>query len=145
MLERLPLLRSGGLLPGFQDIDPFTDNFLSKWMRDFDGSRFPSVDIKETDKTVVVEAELPGMEIKDIDISLENNSLVIKGEKKRATEQKGENYHRVERSYGSFYRTVALPCRVDRNGVKASYKHGILSVTLSKAETERAERIKIES
>lgn len=145
MLERLPVLSSGRLLGGLSDIDPFAGSLLSKWMRDFDGTRFPSVDIKETDKSVVVEAELPGMEVKDIDISFENNSLVLKGEKKRASEQKGENYHRVERSYGSFYRTVSLPCRVDKKGIKASYKEGVLSVTLPKAETERTERIKIES
>jgi HSP20 family protein len=145
MLERLPVIRGGGLLSGLPDFDPFTGSFLRKWMRDFDGSRFPSVDIKETDKAVVVDAELPGMEAKDIEISLENNSLVLKGEKKQASEKKDENYHLVERSYGSFYRAVSLPCRVDKKGIKASYKEGILSVTLPKAETERAERIKIES
>lgn len=145
MLDQFPMLRSGGLLAAKGDIESAMSDLWRKWTKDFDVTGFPALDIKEDEKNVKVEAEMPGMTAKDIDIHMENNSLVIKGEKKRKSEEKGENFHHVERGYGSFYRVVPMPCQVDREGIKAKYRDGVLTVTLPKSETERAERIKIES
>lgn len=145
MLEQFPKLRSGGLLSAKTDLETAMSDLWRKWSKDFDVTGFPALDIKENDKSVSVEAELPGMDAKDVEIYMQDNSLVIKGEKKRKSEEKGENYHRVERSYGSFYRVVPMPCPVDKEGIKAKCKDGLLTVTLPKSKKEQAERIKIES
>jgi len=111
----------------------------------FDMPEFPSVNISEDDKNITVEAEVPGMNPEDLDISMHNNNLIIQGEKKFEDEQNKDSYHRIERSYGSFYRTVPLPTEVDENSVKANYKNGILNITLPKTETSRSKKIEIES
>lgn len=90
------------------------------------------VDVKETDKAVIVTAELPGVELNDIEVTLKNDGLVISGEKKFEKEEKDKGYYRMERSYGSFYRTVPFPCAINRDEVNASYKDGLLKVTMPK-------------
>jgi len=111
----------------------------------FGQMEYPAVNISEEDKNITVEAELPGMESKDIDIALQNNMLVLQGEKKFENEQNQGNYQRIERSYGSFYRTIPLSASVDEDKVKASFKNGILTVTLPKKEASQGKRITIES
>ncbi len=106
---------------------------------------FPAVNVSETDKEIRVEAELPGLESGDVDISLERDVLVIRGEKKFQGEEKKESYHRIERSYGSFTRAVPLPAPVEAEGVKARFEKGVLRVTLPKAEPGKpARKITIE-
>jgi HSP20 family protein len=105
---------------------------------------YPAVDISENDEKITVKAELPGMDPKDVDLSLENDRLIIRGEKKFEDEEKKDNYHRMERSYGSFSRTIALPSPVQPDNIKAKFKKGVLTVTLDKAPEERGKKIQIE-
>ncbi len=104
----------------------------------------PLVDIFEDDQAIVIKAELPEIDEKDIQIDLDNNLLTIKGERKLESEEKKENYHRVERFYGSFQRTFELPATVDREGIAASYDKGVLKVTLPKKEESKPKKVQIE-
>jgi HSP20 family protein len=92
----------------------------------------PHVDVSETDKEIKVSVELPGMDEKDIDVSLTRDTLTIKGEKKEEKEEQGKDYYRMERSYGSFTRSVPLPVEVDTDKVQATFKKGVLDITLPK-------------
>jgi HSP20 family protein len=113
---------------GRSTLFPFSDVWDETW-RGFT----PSLDVTETDAEIRVTAEIPGINEDEIDISMSNNRLSIKGEKRAEHEEKGRNYHRVERSYGSFNRTVPLPPGVvDADKVKATYKNGVLTITLPK-------------
>jgi len=103
----------------------------------------PSLDVSETKNEIVVKAEIPGIDPKDIDISLLNDVLTIKGEKKQEKEEKEENYHLIERSYGSFSRSIRLPKEVQGDKINASYKNGILKVMLPKSEEAKKREIKI--
>jgi HSP20 family protein len=103
----------------------------------------PSVDIFENDSEVVVKAELPGMTAKDIEVRLENNVLMLKGERAFEKETKEENYHRIEREYGSFSRSFTLPTPVDGDKVTAEYKDGVLKIVLPKKEETKPKPIKI--
>lgn len=96
----------------------------------------PRLDVTETEKNVEVKAELPGMERKDIDITLDRGLLMIKGEKREEKEEKDRYYHRVERRYGTFCRSVRLPAEVKEEKIEATFKDGVLTVTLPKVETE---------
>jgi HSP20 family protein len=107
------------------------------------GEWFPSLDITETKNDIVVKAEIPGMDPKDIDISLTNDILTIKGEKKQEKEEKEENYHLIERSYGKFIRLVRLPGEVKSDKISASYKNGVLNITLPKSEEAKKKEVKI--
>jgi HSP20 family protein len=105
----------------------------------------PSVDIFETENDVVVKAELPGMDPKSIDVRLENNVLLLKGERHFEKETKEENYHRVEREYGTFSRAFSLPMAVKEEKITAEYKDGILKIVLPKKEEVKPKTIKIEA
>jgi len=107
------------------------------------GEWLPTLDISETKNDLVVRAEIPGIDPKDIDISLVNEVLTIKGDKKQEKEEKEENYHLIERSYGSFTRTIRLPKEVQSDKINASYKNGILKITLPKSEEAKKKEIKI--
>ena len=107
------------------------------------GEWFPSLDVTETKDDFVVKAEIPGMDPKDIDISLNNDLLTIKGEKKEEKEEKEPNYHLVERSYGNFVRTVRLPGEVKSDKINASYKNGVLNISLPKSEEAKKKEVKI--
>jgi HSP20 family protein len=107
------------------------------------GEWLPSLDIAETKNDIVVKAEIPGMDPKDIDISLTNDILTIKGEKKQEKEEKEENYHLIERSYGKFMRSVQLPREVKSDKISASYKDGVLNITLPKSEEAKKKEVKI--
>ncbi len=97
------------------------------------GEWSPRLDFSETKDAFVVKAEIPGIEPKEIEVSLEGQMLTVKGEKKQEKEEKDEQYYRVERSYGSFMRSVRLPAAVDGSKVTAAFKNGVLTVTLPKA------------
>ena len=103
----------------------------------------PALDVSETDTQVIVKAEVPGIKADDIDISLMGDTLTIKGEKREESREEREDYHRVERRYGAFQRTLSLPSQVDPDKVKASYKDGVLKVTMEKREESRARSIKV--
>jgi HSP20 family protein len=104
----------------------------------------PAVDIFETEKEIVLKAELPEMQEKDIEIKIEDNILSIAGERRMEKEVKEENYHRIERSYGAFRRSFTLPQTVDREKIAAAYKDGVLKVTLPKKEEVKPKQIRID-
>jgi HSP20 family protein len=108
------------------------------------GGEYPSVDVSEDEANVTVTAELPGLESKDVEISISGNALHIRGEKKFEEEEKKENYHRIERSYGCFSRSIQLPAEVVEDKVTAKYDKGVLRVILPKSEKSKARKIKIE-
>ena len=97
----------------------------------------------DTKGDFVVKAELPGIDPKDIDISLSEGVLTIRGEKRQEKEEKDEGYHLVERSYGSFTRSIRLPREVQNEKINASYKNGVLKITLPKSEEAKKKEIKI--
>lgn len=107
------------------------------------GAWSPKVDIFENKENLVIEAELPGMKREDVDVSIENNVLTLHGERKFEKKDDGDNYHRVERSYGSFTRSFTLPQTVTADGATADFKNGILRVQLLKREETKARKIEI--
>ena len=107
------------------------------------GAWAPSVDIYENKDQIVLEAELPGMKQEDFDLSIENNVITLRGERKFEKTDETDNYHRVERSYGSFTRSFTLPQTVSAEGANAEYSNGVLRVTLPKREETKARRIEV--
>jgi len=103
----------------------------------------PSVDIFETESDVVLAAEVPGIDEKDIEIKVEDNTLTIKGERKFEKETKEENYHRIERSYGSFFRSFALPSYVDHEKIEAQFENGVLKVHMPKKAEVKPRKVRI--
>jgi len=106
---------------------------------------YPALDISESDSEIVVKAELPGLEPKDVEITVDDDMLSIKGEKKFEEEEKKDNYHRIERSYGSFQRSVVLPSSVKTDEVKAKFDKGVLTISLAKSPKAKGKKIMIES
>jgi HSP20 family protein len=117
--------------------EPFLDEALplTNWV--------PACDIYETDKDIVVKAELPGLKKEDVLVSIENNVLMLRGERKFSDEVKRENFHRVERTYGEFLRSFTLPTFVDTTKILAEFKDGILIVTLPKREEAKPKQIEV--
>jgi HSP20 family protein len=105
----------------------------------------PRVDVVEGKGEITVKAEIPGCEAKDINVELDGRSLTISGEKKQEKEEKNENYHRVERSYGSFCRMVELPREVNPEDIDATYKKGVLKLVLKKVQETEAKKIEIKT
>jgi HSP20 family protein len=134
----------------FREFTTFSDrmgNFFGKnWEGPMSTTRWnPNVDIFENDDDVIVKAELPGLTAKDIEVNLENNVLTLKGERKFEKETKEENYHRIEREYGSFSRAFSLPVAVNGEKVTAEYKDGVLKIVLPKKEEIKPKPIKIDA
>jgi HSP20 family protein len=134
----------------FRELNLFPGSFGRLMDRDWEKAMSttewnPSVDIFETDSDIVVKVEAPGMNPKDFDVRLENNALMLKGERKFEKETKQENYHRVERSYGGFSRSFALPTGVKEDKITAEYRDGILKIVLPKKEEVKPKSIKIEA
>jgi HSP20 family protein len=107
------------------------------------GTWTPAVDIYEIDGALVVKAELPDMKREDIDVNVENNTLTIRGERELDTQIKQENFHRIERAYGSFVRTFSLPATVDTAKIAAEYKNGVLTVKLPVREEAKPRSIDV--
>ena len=105
----------------------------------------PPVDIYETEKEIVLKADLPDVKPEDVDIRMENNTLTLRGERRSEKDVKDENYHRVERQYGSFSRTFSLPTTVDADKIDARYESGVLRVVLPKREEARPKQIKVQA
>ncbi|MBA2378567.1 MAG: Hsp20/alpha crystallin family protein [Blastocatellia bacterium] len=122
----------------FSGVDPAGDR--GEFAR---GAWSPSVDIFEDQDRLIVEAELPGMSRDDFEISVENNVLTLRGERKFEKKTDGDNYHRVERSYGAFTRQFTLPQTVTSEGASADFENGILRVALPKREETKARKIEV--
>jgi HSP20 family protein len=104
----------------------------------------PAVDIYETENELVLKADVPDVDMKDIDVRVENQTLTIAGERKFENQDAGNGFHRIERSYGNFVRSFAVPNAFDTENVAAAYKNGVLTVTLPTKETAKPRQIKVE-
>jgi len=166
MTDLIPWRRRKGNIEMARDVDGWmgsfhreVDNLIDRFFGDgragllgfpenFGGGEFmPRMDISENDKAIKVTAELPGMDENDIDITLTQNSLTIKGEKKEETEEKEKDFYRIERRYGSFHRVIPLSAEVDETKAEADFKKGVLKITLPKtAEAQQAiKKIKVKA
>ena len=124
----------------------FEDPFFRAWSNDENSCRWcPAVDVSESEKELLVSADLPGVDSKDVEITVKENILTLTGERKTEKEDKGESYHRVERAYGSFSRSFVLPSTVDETKVSAEYKDGVLRVHLPKREEVQPRKIEVKS
>jgi HSP20 family protein len=103
----------------------------------------PAVDIYETENEVVLTAEIPGVDEKDIEIKVEDNTLTLRGERKFEKETKEENYHRIERAYGSFFRSFTLPTYVDHDKIEAEHENGVLKIHMPKRAELKPRKVKI--
>jgi len=108
------------------------------------GNFIPPVDVYEDEHTLVLKLEVPGIKQEDLDVRVENQTLTVKGERKFEKNEKEENFHRIERRYGTFARTFTLPQTVDTNAPKASYEHGVLTISLPKKEAAKPKPVKVE-
>jgi len=150
------LARSQSATPSVRISDPFTairremnDLFANIWAPNGNGtlpaSFAPALDVAEKDNCFELHMDIPGMETKDIDIQVQGNTVTVTGSRKEEKEEKGKTFHRVERSSGSFSRTVTLPCNVTEKEVAAEYTNGVLSVVLPKSEDARPKKVSIKS
>lgn len=108
------------------------------------GTFNPGVNVSETEKDIIIQAELPGLDKKEVNVELQDNAVVISGEKKEEREEKNKKWHRVEHSYGSFQRVIPLPANVDAGAAKAEFKKGLLTISLPKIEKESVKKNTIE-
>jgi HSP20 family protein len=124
-------------------LTPFNEGWreFSEGWREFS----PSVDISENDKEIKVSAELPGLDDDDIQVTLDRDLLTISGEKKEEKEDKRQNYYRLERSYGSFRRSLRLPAEVEADKIEATFKNGVLKITLPKTAASHRKRITVKA
>jgi HSP20 family protein len=120
----------------FADTDG-NGNFVASWS--------PRADVSESSEAYIIKAELPGVNKNDVKITLRENVLTIKGEKKQEKEEKDKNFHRIERSYGSFQRSFSLPSGVNSDKIGAAYKDGVLTITLPKAEGAKPKEIEVKA
>ena len=124
----------------------FGDRLVRPWETDEGltaGLWTPQVDVYETKESIVLQADLPGMKENEVDISVEGNTLTIKGERKKEQEVQEKDYYRVERSYGSFTRSFTLPPTVDSGKIDAAFSQGVLKITLPKREESKPKQIKV--
>jgi len=127
-----------------QEIDRLFEG-VTRNIPGFATSTMPSMDISETDKLIEITAELPGLEKKDVELNVADNVLTIRGEKKNEREEKNKDYHLVERSYGSFSRSVELPSGVKLEDISAEIGNGVLKVTVQKPAPKQAKQIEIKT
>lgn len=127
-----------------RELDRFYDSFFESSRRaEHEGEYLPAFDVCETKDNIAVKAEVPGMEPKDLDITLSDGILTVNGEKKQEVEEKGASCHLIERSYGAFSRSIQLPAGVQSDKIDASYKNGTLHIVLPKSEEAKNREIKI--
>jgi HSP20 family protein len=130
--------RMNRLMSDFRTRSPFGEEEMAQ------GAWIPAVDIYETKESIVLNVELPGVTKEDIALEVKDSTLTIKGEKKLEKNVKEENFHRLERSYGSFTRAFTLPSTVQQDKVKAKFRDGILEIMLPKAEEAKPKQIKVD-
>jgi len=147
MRTLLPTLRTNRLfnLPELNFFDSVLDDFAVPNLYTKDTQWLPKIDISENENEFLVRAEVPGIDKKDIDITLSEGLLTIKGEKKFENEEKNENFHRRESSYGSFTRSFQLSSEIENDGIEANYRDGVLKITLPKAEAAAPKKIEVKS
>jgi HSP20 family protein len=136
-----------GDLPAFRrEVERLFDRFLGELPRlDLAGMGWtPHLDMTETKECLIVKAELPGLEVKDLDITISGNTLTLKGEKRQVREEQDEHHHLLERAYGTFTRTIDLPATVAADRIKAAFKNGVLIITLPKTEEAKRKAISIQ-
>lgn len=144
----VPWSRRSELTSFRQEMDRFFDRFFEGWSfrpSAEEGEWAPSVDVSETAKDVVVKAEIPGMDPNDIDVSVHADILTLRGERKKEHEEKGEDFHRIERSYGACSRSIRLPAEMDIAKVKATYKDGVLKINLPKTKEAAVKKIEVKA
>ena len=137
--------------PFFGEMERFVSNapfwagnlFGQRLAEDLKNTWVPPVDVQETENAFIFTAELPGMRKEDVSITLEENLLTLSGERNLKEKEEGENFHRIERTYGSFSRSFSLPSQVDSSKVEASFKDGLLTVEIAKAEQAKPRKIEI--
>lgn len=123
--------------------DEFFNDWSSRSLQETARTWTPAVDILEKDGNLILRAELPGINEKEIDLKLEGNVLTLRGERKLEDERESNNYHRIERFYGAFSRSFTLPETVDRDQIKADYKNGVLTVTIPQRPEVRPREIPV--
>jgi len=144
MLQLIPRRDSFlSLFPGIGVFDRFFNDLELPDLFNEERVLVPAFDISETEKEYMITGEIPGIDVKDLDITLLDGILTIKGEKKQEKEDKDENYHRIERNYGSFQRNFRIPEKVKTDKLNATYKDGVLKLTLPKAEASEAKKIEV--
>lgn len=153
-----PATKESKELRPFEEMDRMFENFMARnWFRPFHWDmpslrglsmpfegKIPRVDVIDRDKEVVIRAEIPGVDKKDLDVSMTDNSVTIKGSTKHEKEDKGDDYYRSEISKGSFCRTVSVPDNVDGSKVKASFKDGVLELIMPKMKGTKRRSIKLD-
>jgi HSP20 family protein len=139
----LNLIPGTGLTPSRNLFDRFFDDWGFKSVFDEDKEWVPAFDVSENDKDYGVTAELPGLDIKDVDITISEGILTVNGEKKHEKEENTEGYHRIERRYGSFARSFRIPGKIETDKVDANYKDGLLKILIPKAEGTETKKIEI--
>ena len=133
-----------GLARLHNEMDDLFDGFFRGLDRPFAGYKaWPAIDVAEEENAVIVRAEVPGCKADDIDISVYGNTLTISGEKKLEEEKKEKGYYHIESTYGSFRRELTLPTDVDSSKVEAACKDGVLTITLPKAASAKAMKVKV--
>jgi HSP20 family protein len=144
--ELTPWRRSGALSPVWREMDDVFNRFFRDMpLAERAWQWNPEVDISETDGNVMVKAELPGMEAKDIDIDVTGDMLTLRGEKKIEEEKKEERYYCRERHYGSFQRSFMLPTGVEGDKVDARFKNGVLTINIPKSKESKQKKIEIKA
>jgi len=136
--------------PGFEDFDRLFDGMFRNALTNLSAPAASvtdlalRMDVSETDKAYIVKADLPGVEEKDVEITLDDGILTISGEKHAETEEEGKTFHRTERSYGSFRRSLSLPPDADESAISAHVKHGVLQIEIGKTKQAQKTARKIE-
>jgi HSP20 family protein len=144
-LVHLNKRNSNGLARLHNEMDDLFDGFFRGLDRPFAGYKaWPAIDVAEEKDSIVVRAEVPGCKAEDIDISVYGNTLTISGEKKLEEEKKEKGYYHIESTYGSFRREITLPTDVDSSKVEAACKDGVLNITLPKAASAKAVKVKVQ-
>ena len=144
MLQLIPRRNSFlSLIPEINMLDRFFNDLTLPNLLGEEKLFVPTFNISETEKEYVITGEIPGIDVKGLDITLTDSLLTVKGEKKEEKKEKDENYHRVERHYGSFHRTFQIPNEVKTDELNATYKDGVLKLTLPKAEVAEVKKIEV--
>jgi len=127
-------------------MDDLFTRFFDDWgmaLRNSEAGLSPAINVEESDNEIIVTADIPGIDPKDLDISLDHNVLTIKGERKEEKEDKKKNYHRMERVYGAVQRSLLLPSAVDSSKISAKNKNGVVTITLPKTADSKRKKIEV--
>jgi HSP20 family protein len=133
----------GGVTRWSESLDQFFNDFWHTGTSKDSALLSPAIDVSEDESRLTIEAELPGLERKDIELTVKDGVLMLRGEKSMEQESRDRSYHRIERRYGSFYRALALPDTVDADRVEAAFRNGVLTITLPKRPETKPKSISI--